>query len=313
MHYGVASSDQLAKLALEHSQNGSVFDSGNEVFPEGKATSQLVPAKSDLEGGDLLDQLGMWFHRSLRILICRQCRVGLTFGTASGHLKNKHGHKVGKDMETQFQNFCRSRNVLVKPQDFAVPKAGGPPIQGLTPPEAGFSCRAGACTYSVKDCQTMLKHSRKKHGGGLAHNSLYQPSLVQCAFQGHGKAYFEVDPTASEESDLDMRNYLRATFLPAQTRDLLVLQDSDRDRSPLLKITMWDKFEVAIQQDAAQVAAAMQIRGQHTEEEHGGVFVSLARTVKLYHETTKRLLESSGHSFLIEKVLLNGPGYTAEQ
>lgn len=255
----------------------------------------------------------MWFHRSLQILICRQCGVGLTCGTALGHLKNNHEYKVRKDMETQFQTFCRSHNVLVNPHDLAIPKAGGPPIQGLAPPEAGLSCRAGACMYSVKDHQTMLKHSRNNHGGGLAHNSLYQHSLVQCAFQGHGKVYFEVDPTANEESNLDMRNYLRATFLPAQTRDPLVSQDSDRDRSPLLKITMWDKFEVAIQQDAAQVAAAMQIRGQHTEEEHGGIFVSLARTAKLYHETTKHLLESSGHSFLIQKVLLNGPGYTADQ
>jgi len=255
----------------------------------------------------------MWLHRSLRILICRQCGVGLTCGTALGHLKNNHKYRVGKDTEMQFQILCRSHNICVKPQDFTIPKAGGPPIQGLAPPEAGLSCRAGACTYCVKDRQTMLKHSRNNHGGGLAHNSLYQQSLIQCAFQGLGKVYFEVDPTANEESNLDVRNYLRATFLPALTRDPLVSQNSDRDRSPLLKITMWDKFEVAIQQDAAQVAAAMQIRGQHTEEECGGIFASLARTVKLYHETAKHLLESSGHSFLIGKVLLNGPGYTAEQ
>ncbi|KAG6371370.1 hypothetical protein JVT61DRAFT_9578 [Boletus reticuloceps] len=137
--------------------------------------------------------------------------------------------------------------------------------------------------------------------------------MVQSIFSSLGKVYFEVDPTVTSESNLDVRRYLRGTLLPALVDDPVILQDSDRDRPPLLKITLWDEFEPVIRANISQREAARVIKEKHTAKEHGGIFLSLEKAVKLYHVTTRVLLNSFSHSFTICKVLLNGPGFAPEQ
>ena len=256
----------------------------------------------------------MWLHGPLQILICQSCQVGLTSDTALGHLRSKHNRKVRDSEKILFEELCKSRNVHEKPQEVVMPKPGGPPVPGIAPPVEGFSCAADSeCNYSVQDYQTMLKHCRVKHQQGLAGNSLHRRSWVQFLFAGFGKLYFEVDPDVAAASDLDVRQYLRGTFLPAQVDDPLVPQGSDRDRPPLLKITMWDEFEPEVREDLAQRQAAQQIKGSHAESELGGMFTSLGNAVKRYHELTKSLLEESAHSFTISKVLMNGPVFSPDQ
>ncbi|KAG6370335.1 hypothetical protein JVT61DRAFT_12288 [Boletus reticuloceps] len=63
--------------------------------------------------------------------------------------------------------------------------------------------------------------------------------MVQTIFRGVGRQYFEVDVTATAESDLDMRDYLRLQFLPSVKCSTLLEAGSDRDRPPLLRLTMW--------------------------------------------------------------------------
>lgn len=231
-----------------------------------------------------------------------------------GHLKRQHRYVVEKGDRAELEELCKSRGVHTRAQDVPVPRAGGPPVQGIAPPVEGLSCTADpACEYSVQDLQTMLRHCRENHGQGLLNNSKFRKSMVQSMFPSVGHVYFEVDPAATLESNLDVRRYLRGTFLPAHASDPVVPQDSDRDRAPLLKITLWDEFERDIRSDADQREAARVIKAKHTAGEHGGIFVSLKKVVKRHHATTRALLNGSSHSFTIAKVLLNGPGLSPEQ
>lgn len=275
----------------------------------------LAMVQNDLERGDLLDQLGMWLHGPLRILICRQCGVGLTTGSALGHMKNQHNLFVKATHNSAFELLCKDRLIHENPQDVVIPKPGGPPVEGITTPVEGFACCANStCTYSVRDRQTMIRHSKEKHGLRIIGKQLYRPCMVQCIFNhGPGKVYFEVDPKVTAGCDLDVRRYLRGTFLPAHAKDPVVPQESDRDRPPLLRVTLWDEFEPEIRKDDGQRNAAWRLKARHTAEEQGGIFVSLRRVVEQYHRITRALLNECPNSFTIAKVLLNGKGYMPEQ
>ncbi|KAH0825830.1 hypothetical protein J3R83DRAFT_7803, partial [Lanmaoa asiatica] len=268
-----------------------------------------------LERGELLDQLGMWLHGPLHILICRQCGVGLTTETALGHMKNQHNLLVKAIQKSAFERLCKDRLICEKPQDVITPKAGGSPVEGIATPVEGFACCADStCTYSVRDQQTMIRHSKEKHGLRITGQRLYRPCMVQCLFsRGPGKVYFEVDPTVTPGCDVDVRRYLRGTFLPAHAKDPVVPQESDRDRPPLLRITLWDEFEPEIRKDDGQRNAAWRLKARHTADEQGGIFASLRRVVEQYHKTTRALLNECPNSFTIAKILLNGGGYTPEQ
>ena len=278
------------------------------------ASQGVVGQTNDLEGGLILEKLGLWLHKLLLILICRGCQVGLTSNTVLGHLKNQHDYRATAEDRGALLALCASRGVHQKPEDVQVPRACGPPVQGIAPPEPGLSCTADAtCEYSVRSLPTMLSHCREKHGQGLARNSSYRESTVQAIFQSVGRVFFEVDPAVTSTSDLDLRKHLRDSFLPSAVIDPVVAQDSDHDRPPLWKITMWDQFAPEIRKDAEQRKAARLLKGKHWDAELGGIFVSLEKAAKGHHASTRGLLEEASHPFTLAKVLLNGPDFSPEQ
>ncbi|KAI9456768.1 hypothetical protein HD554DRAFT_2177923 [Boletus coccyginus] len=233
---------------------------------------------------------------------------------ALGHLKSQHDFVVQATQKSAFEQLCKDYLIYKKPQDVILPKAGGPPVQGIAAPVEGFACCAGnACEYSVCDVQMMIRHSKEKHARRITGERTHRPCLVQCIFRGVGKVYFEVDPTATFECDLDVRRYLRATFLPAHAMDPIVPQDLDRDRPQLLIVTLWDEFHPEIRKDDIQRNAAWRLKAAHTAEERGGVFVSLERAVKQHHIGVRVLLNECLHSFTIKKILLNSRDYTPQQ
>ena len=229
-------------------------------------------------------------------------------------MKSQHNFSVKATQKSAFEQLCKDRLVCKKPQDVILPKAGGSPVQGIAAPVEGLACCAdSACEYSVCDLQTMIRHSKEKHARRITGENSYRPCMVQCIFRGVGKVYFEVDPTAVFECNLDVRRYLRTTFLPAHAKDPVFPQGSDRDRPPLLRITLWDEFEPDIRKDEAQRNFAWRLKARHTAEEQGGVFVSLERAVKQHHAAVRVLLNECPNSFTIAKILLNGRVYMPEQ
>lgn len=230
-----------------------------------------------------------------------------------GHLKAKHDHKVTKQEKAELDELCSRYKIYAKPEEVPAPKAGGPPVQGISPPISGLTCSAAAdCNYSVCDMQTMLRHGREKHGRGLTTNVSCRPSTVQALFRGVSHVYFEVDDTLTSTSDIDVRTYLKRAFLPKSSIDEVITQQSDRDRPPLLKITLWDCFFSTIREDATQRKHARGIKERHTAHEQDGLFVSLEKVVKLHHEMARTQLEQNCHRFTLAKVLVNGATFSPQ-
>ncbi|KAG6374593.1 hypothetical protein JVT61DRAFT_3952 [Boletus reticuloceps] len=141
-----------------------------------------------------------------------------------GHLKAKHDHKVTKQEKAKLDELCSRYKIYVKPEGVPTPKAGGPPVQGISPPISGLTCSAAAdCNYSVCDMQTMLRHGREKHGRGLTTNVSCRLSTVQALFRGVSHVYFEVDDTLTSTSDIDVCAYLKRAFLPKSSVDEVTL------------------------------------------------------------------------------------------
>ena len=276
---------------------------------------ELLPEENDVIRGGILDGLGLCMHVKLLVLICRRCEVGVCSEAALGHVKNQHGITTSREEKEAFKAFCKERGVCERPEQAPIPQAGGPPVRGIAAPVSGYSCRADplSCRYSVCDFQALLKHARIQHGQGLAHDTDREATMVQTMFQGVGRQYFEVDVDATPESDLDMRDYLRLQFLPSVKGDPILTAGSDRDRPPLLKITMWDEFQEDIRKDPEQRKAAWRIKQKHSPAEHGGMLDSLDKVVREHHNRAKKFMENMPHAFTIAKVLLNGPGFSPEQ
>ncbi|KAF8425824.1 hypothetical protein L210DRAFT_986547 [Boletus edulis BED1] len=275
---------------------------------------ELVPEVDYLFRTGILDRLGLFLHRKLLVLICRECKVALTSMMVAGHLLGTHGQKMGGNEKEELQKVCSQQSIYARPEEVPVPNAGGPPVQGIAQPIPGLTCSAAAdCHYSVRDLQAMLKHGREKHGKGLTTNALYRPSTIQVLFRGVGRVYFEVDATLTSFSDVAVRTYLKQTFLPITSADEVITQRSDRDRPPLLKITLWDLFLPEVREDSVQRKHARGVKEGHTAHEHGGIFVSLEKVVKLHHELAKKQLDHHCQRFTLAKVLLSGAKFSPSQ
>ena len=274
----------------------------------------LLPGRRYLETSPVLNDLGLWLHTELQVLICRRCKVALSSKMVVGHLKKQHAVIVPEARKKELENLCTQNRVYENPQEVHLPRVGGPPVEGIAPPIAGLSCAAGGnCRYSVCDLQAMIKHGREKHGGGTLATTNYRASKVQVLFLGVGHVYFEVDPELTASEDVDTRNYLRAVFLQEAGFDEVMAADSSRDRPPLLNATRWDEFMPEVREDVDQRRAARALKGRHTADEHGGVFDVLQSAVLGHHKTTREELDCSANPFLLRKVLLNGPDFHAEQ
>ena len=276
---------------------------------------KLLPEENDVISGEILNRLGLCMHTKLLVLICRQCESGVCSEAALGHVKNRHGITTSRQDREAFEAFCKEHRIYERPEQTPIPQAGGPPVRGIAAPVPGYSCRADPfnCRYSVRDLQTLLKHARVQHGQGLAHDTDRDETMVQTIFQGVGRQYFEVDVNATAESDLGMRDYLRLEFLPSVKGDPVLAAGSDRDRPPLLHITMWDTFHEDIRKDTEQRKAAWRIKQKHLTTEHGGILNSLDKVVREHHSRAKKFLQELPHAFTAAKVLLNGPRFSPEQ
>jgi hypothetical protein len=265
--------------------------------------------------GDVLDRLGLCLHAKLSVLICQQCEVGVCSDAALGHAKNQHSIATNREEKKVFKMFCEDHGVCERLEQVPIPLAGGPPVRGIVAPIPGYSCRADPlnCSYSVRNFQTLLKHARLQHSQGLAHNTDREETMVQTIFHGVGQQYFEVDVTATAESDLDMREYLRLQFLPSVKDDPILVAGSNHDRLLLLKIMMWNKFQEEIQRDGEQRKVAWRIKQKHTPTEHRGILKSQDDVVREHHSRVKNLWQETPHAFTVMKVLLNGPGFSSEQ
>ncbi|KAF8121020.1 hypothetical protein EV363DRAFT_1458401 [Boletus edulis] len=262
---------------------------GDNGEGDGCPSVALVPGRSYLESSPALSNLGLWLHTGLQVLMCCSCQVALSSKMAVGHLKKQHRVVVPEACKKELENICVQNRVYENPHEVPLPRAGGPPVEGIAPPTAGLTCAAGGnCRYSVCDLRTMIRHGREEHEGGTLATTKYRASKVQVLFLGVGHVYFK-----------------GAGF------DEVVAVDGSRDRPPLLNVTRWDGFMPEIRESVDQRHAARPLKGRHMVDEQEGIFDVLQRTVLGHHKTAREKLQHSANPFLPRKVLLNGPDFPA--
>ncbi|KAN0086305.1 hypothetical protein V8E55_007439, partial [Tylopilus felleus] len=169
------------------------------------------------------------------------CQVALTSDVFKGHRKAQHAHTItGKDSE-DLQAFLHCHHVYARPEDVSLPSPGGPIVQGLCPPQPGFTCQIAGCTYAAKSEDVIKKHKRTKHAPGHLHQGRYCPCNIQALFNSVEKAFFQVsdallnkkDPILLQLALLDVGTSFNADGTAAVT--------TDKDRTPpaLLRVTSW--------------------------------------------------------------------------
>jgi hypothetical protein len=103
-------------------------------------------------GGGILDNLGLWLHTMLKILLCWECQVTLTSLMLPYHQGNHHGKNTVPQVLEALTAFCTEKKIFTKPGQVLLPAPEGPAMEGISIPVDSFTCRAGKnCPYSIKD------------------------------------------------------------------------------------------------------------------------------------------------------------------
>ncbi|KAG1788380.1 uncharacterized protein HD556DRAFT_1312140, partial [Suillus plorans] len=206
-----------------------------------------------------------------------------------------------------FLDFCSESHIYDKPEHVKLPTPGGPPVQLIAGPSDGFACTASAdCAYVVKDISTMQRHSREAHRNIGLIEIKYRSCQVQRIFTGVRNSYFEVSHNVAAGTRPDVKAILQATFLPAIDVALVVPADTERERTPLTRFMGWDKFKVDLRMNPAQRRAADEIKSKHTDDEHDGILVDLASTVREHMAKASTILDGHPHRLSLSKLLLYG-------
>ncbi|KAG2121482.1 hypothetical protein DEU56DRAFT_927410 [Suillus clintonianus] len=210
-------------------------------------------------------------------------------------------------------DFCSKSKVYTKPQHVKLPAAGGPPVQLLGDPSDGLACKASSeCEYCVRDLQTMQRHRREKHGSTALGEVCHRPCKVQRLFTGVGGSFFEIGQKILPGARPNLKETLKATFLPAIDVPLVVPADTERERTPLVKFMGWDKFQNDVRMNPAQRRAAEQIKKKHTEEEHGGIFPRLAIAIQDHFVRAATILDGHPQRLSLAKILIHGDAIPRE-
>ena len=275
----------------------------------------LDPKECYVQDSEALSRNGLWVHTALRVFVCRLCQTGLTSQMVAGHLKNQHDQQIASEDRAALGALVAKYKLHERAEDVPAPCPGGPPVEGVERPVAGFSCHADSgCNYSVRDEQCMPRHVKEKHGHDFqGARSRFRPSTVQALFRAVGRVYFEVDTALEPSCNVDLRQRLRQEFLPKAALDDVLTQEGDRDRPPLLKITQRDQFSVDIRNNQEEMKAARRLKSSHAENEAGGMFTALQSAIDEHAGLAKHTLENHAQPFTLAKVLLHGREVSPEQ
>ncbi|KAG1837985.1 hypothetical protein DFJ58DRAFT_734081 [Suillus subalutaceus] len=300
---GVDSKGQSDMLALQ----GVDF----KVTPTAYSV-RLVPSTDYLKSHHFLDALGVCMHTALKILICYSCSVALTSEMVAGHRKNHHPsykahsslpvvlyfsinilhHQVPSSDMQALLKLCSELKLHVKQEDVKPPVPEGPPIQLIVDPVEGLACTASAeSTYCTRDAETMRKHSRENHGTSGLTEIQHWPCLIQRLFTSIGKSYFEIGNSVLLGIKPDLKDALKAVFLPAFDVPLVV--PADTERSGLPSFDAWRH-------------TAEEIKKKHSPEEHGGVLTQLTVAIQDHMGKASTILDGHPHRLSLSKILLFG-------
>ncbi|KAI9568143.1 hypothetical protein HD554DRAFT_2038970 [Boletus coccyginus] len=273
----------------------------------------LQPGVDYLQGGGVLDALGVWFHHALKVFICRACQICLTSEAVKGHCKGQHQATITEAVTEALQAFCARHKVHRRPEEAVLPHPGGPAVQALPPPEAGLACGVAGCLYSVKDEASMRKHERREHGRAPLQAFTYRPSKLQTLFQGVGKTYFEVEVEAMKARSLHLRDALKRVGVSLdEVGEAAIATDKDRTPPPLLRVTGWADHLPEVRANRTLRADALALKAKRKAEELGGILPRLEAAVDQIFESGRTILNGHSSKLTVLKFLIHGENVPSE-
>jgi hypothetical protein len=213
-----------------------------------------------------------------------------------------------------FLQFCTDNNVYEKPEQVKLPTPKGPAVQLIAATVTGYACNMStSCNYAVKDLSTMQRHCRETHKSSPLLEARFHTCQVQQLFTGVGNAYFEVDQSLGTIHMPDLRDVLESSFLPTLQSAIVPPANTERERTPLLRLTGWDTWMHHLRSDPKQKAAANDIKSKHMQEEHGGIFTRLTEAVSDHFKKSSSILDGHPDKLTLAKILMDGRNVTRDR
>jgi hypothetical protein len=256
---------------------------------------------------DILDTMGYFVHKALRVLICKECQYCVLPSDAPGHAHNQHGVSKKAYQLSEFLTTCESLHIHTD-GDVSPPRPRGPPVQNLLVYD-GFACATEhtECTFSTRTRESIEKHIRTNH-----HNRLnaklrdcYRAGVkVQTLFPNFNRRFFEVEPSIARLTSKDPLTFIMKNFIPSVEKAPLVeIPNTDRERTPFMKGVNWDLHMDDYRTDAQRFALLRSFRATTNAEYYGGLFTAALDYVGMGAEIASSCL----HSFTVRKHIMQGP------
>lgn len=305
-------SQAQAEAQADESAVGGSSDSNqvNEVVLQGSVDYLLsVP---------VLDAVGFYLHKALRVLLCKHRDGACLPKDAVGHAKNSHGVTLkGSECEA-FLKYCEDEQIhdrigpghpgSVGLNSAIRPSPNGPPVQ-LIKCEDGLACNVdpAGCSYCCCSKAHMENHIRAKHRllSGQA-SAYHRPAKVQSLYSGIGRAYFQVKPELEGVPFHDPWHHIVQDYIPNLPPLSLAPPNTDRERTPFMKFMGWDQHlsDVLTDRSKLKLQAVLTLQQCPTAEE--GHLSRLTAVVREYIRLGMKVCRSQTQSMGVQKILIHG-------
>lgn len=255
-----------------------------------------------------LDNVGLVIHQGLSVLRCQLCGSYLTSGTITGHLDN-HPPLVRANVIAAAVALCDERGIFDDQTKVILPRAMGPPVQGL-PFKLGYACRERQCDRVLVELHAIHKHERDYHNIPSHPSSPPRPQVqVQTLFTNPIK-YFAVNSSLTASARPDLMERLLEDFLPITNYSPPILTATDdRGRNSMEKHFEWDDLLLTVRQSRPALALLVSLKQAAGVTEAGGMYVRLASAVRAWYYTVLQRMTGHPVKYDLERAIIYGPEF----
>lgn len=229
----------LSSLAVSTPHQHLVpFDKNNTRTQEENSSNEAIV---DVDTIGILSKAGLRVlsvYGSKHILICVECRIGVTQKNAVAHSCTMHHIQMSIAERKTLNTIVQSLSIQSASQDIPTPPPHQAPIAGLKV-FLGFSCQH--CAFCAISSTTMDKHKSQSHRDLLQPASAtYISASVQTYFICHPHFFHVINELAGLPFDNPYARYLDTVAPVISKLELLNPPIHEHEIPPLLKVTQWN-------------------------------------------------------------------------
>lgn len=263
-----------------------------------------------LVSNEVLDQIAFFFHTVLRILICRPCGTSFTPGQVPGHVRRIHG--INMFSLEDFQKTCVELRVHTDTDSVVHPAPRCVPVEGI-PYDEGLACSVAPkeCSYACHNVKHMQSHVRGHAERPLVVSQGFRNNVsIQTLFANVGKKFYEVIPvSASADTSNPFLAALLSDFIPNLPPPPVTGPDTERERTPFIRLMNWDKRMEHIRTDPTKHAALKRLLAPASDSEPE--LVHLKTIISTYLKRGGSIGWNCNQKFAVRKHLIQGEHLSA--